>query len=79
MNDPTPTEAREVLFAYGAEGGQQPGSFAEALITAMMRADAFNLAKLRSAFPGYVTAVGWMTHFHDGADRLRQVAQEGAR
>jgi len=79
MNDPTPTEAREVLFAYGREGGQQPGSFAESLIRTMMLADAFNLAKLRSAFPGYATAVGWMIHFEDGADRLRQVASEARR
>lgn len=71
----TPTEAREVLWFYGREGGQEPGSFVESLIRTMARADAFNLTKLGWAFPGYATAVRWMKQFEDGADRLRQVAE----
>lgn len=48
---------REVLYFYGAPGGWQPGSFAEALIRALTLADSVNFAKLKSAFPDYGEAV----------------------
>lgn len=49
---------REVLWAYGhTDVGFQPGSFTEALINALMRADQLNFRKLESVYPEYAEAV----------------------
>lgn len=51
------TVSRSVAWFYGREGGWQPGSFVEALLTAISRADQENLFRLALAFPAYVEAM----------------------
>jgi hypothetical protein len=52
-----------------------PGSFFEALIEAMFKADAHNLQQLSLAFPGEATAVwAWGNH-HDGPALLQRKAE----
>lgn len=47
----------EVRFVLVGQGGFQPGSFSESLIHTFARADAFNFARLSSAFPDYGRAI----------------------
>lgn len=70
---PTPEQAAHVLFAYNA-GGYRAGSFTEALIDVMSRADPENLGRLALSFPGYATAVHLAKNDLDGIAKLRETA-----
>lgn len=70
---PTPEQAAQVLFAYGA-GGYRAGRFMEALIDVMGRADPENLGRLALSFPGYATAVHLARNDLDGIAKLREIA-----
>lgn len=73
MKEITPQHANEVLHHFG-HGGWTPGSFAAALIDAMAKADASNLARLRIVYPGYAAAVDLVQHTPDGVDKVRAIA-----
>lgn len=49
--------ARHVLWFYGQDGGIQPGTFTEHLITTVDSADMDNTALLANAYPSLVAAV----------------------
>jgi hypothetical protein len=61
--------ARQVLWMYDADGGMQPGSFITALLSAWMKADFQNRARLASAFPHYAEPMKLMQGEH-GPDRI---------
>jgi hypothetical protein len=60
----TPVVAGHVVWAFGHEGGMQPGSFVIDLISLIQKADGANRGRLALGFPGYVVAVG----IHDDPD-----------
>lgn len=66
----SPDTAAHVLYSYGA-GGYRPGDFTLALITALVRADHDNRARLSYAFPDYAYAVHLADHDPNGLDKLR--------
>lgn len=68
-----PHIASEVLWHFG-HGGYEPGSFVQALLTAMARADLKNFTKLQMVFPGYGSAMSLAMHRSDGIDALRAIA-----
>lgn len=62
-------ETRHVLFHLGKPGGYDGGGFVRSLLRTIQQADETNVALLRRAYPGYVTAmVDWKTA--DLLDRL---------
>lgn len=64
-------DAREVLWWFGDRThGQQPGSFAEALISATAKADAYNRIRMAQVFPGLVLAVMLVTQERGGMGAL---------
>lgn len=69
-----PEHANAVLFHYGPTTGlMEPGSFVQALITAIARADPYNRARLGLGFPGYVAAVRLAEGRMDGMERLHAI------
>lgn len=70
----TPTTARYVLFAFGAEGGWQPGNYTEHLISLIARADRENAAKLATIYPAEAAAVHLAKYDENGIARLQQIA-----
>lgn len=66
--------ARHVLWFYGHEGGIQPGTFTENLITAIDSADMDNTAALANAFPSLVAAVIAAKHDPNGIKALQRAA-----
>lgn len=65
------TAARHLLWVEGyREEATQPGSFSEALIYAITKADAMNRAKLFGAFPEYRRPV--MTMVSRGGEFLTE-------
>ncbi|MER7517841.1 hypothetical protein [Streptomyces sp. NPDC126499] len=75
MDHTIPAEtAAHVLFHYGREGGYQPGSFTEQLITTIDMADPGNRDRLAAGFPDYVAAVVAIQYDPAGVTRLQQIA-----
>lgn len=69
--------ARHVLWQYGAEGGWQPGSFTQHLLSAFGAADPTHHHRLATAFPDYGAAAWMAKHDRDGLQKLRQIAEAG--
>ena len=76
INSPTiPADvAAHVLWHYGREGGYQPGSFTEQLLTCIGMADPSNLDRLAAGFPEYVAAVTAIQYDPQGIERLQRIA-----
>lgn len=68
--------AAHVLWVYREDGGMQPGSFVEALIKAMQRADRENLTLLGTAFPNHAKCV-WRWRFASGGSEAVKVWAAG--
>jgi hypothetical protein len=64
------TVARHVLWFFGGERGQHPGSFIGTLLTAISQADEENTELLRKVYPGYVAAVNLAKNAEHGMDIL---------
>ncbi|MFC8272330.1 hypothetical protein ACFUJR_07260 [Streptomyces sp. NPDC057271] len=74
MTDIPPTTARYVLSAFGAAGGWRPGSFTEALISLLARADQHNAAKLANEYPAEAAAVRLAKYDENGIAKLQKIA-----
>ncbi|MFD5566591.1 hypothetical protein [Streptomyces cadmiisoli] len=66
--------AAHVLWHYGLDGGYQPGSFTEQLLTTIAKADPTHRDKLGAGFPDYVAAVAAIQYDPAGVERLRDLA-----
>lgn len=66
--------AAHVLWHYGRDGGYQPGSFTEQLLTTIGMADPTNLDRLAAGFPDYVAAVAAIQYDPQGVERLQDIA-----
>lgn len=74
----SPDEAVAVLYHYDSPRGlPEPGSFVQALVTAIARADQRNRIRLSLGFTGYVAAVQLIEGHPDGLARLRAIAGVG--
>lgn len=72
----TPIIAAQVLwFDTHEPPAIQPGSFYEALITAVFKADASNRGRLASVFPGVVAAVRLYRDSDEGHVVLEKIAR----
>lgn len=69
----TPDIAGQVLWHYTGRG-RVPGSFAQALLVAIIAADPQNRARLKLGFPGYVAAVQLVLREPNGMDELHRIA-----
>lgn len=69
--------ARNVLWAFGRDGGHRPGSFTEALIGLLARADQFNAVKLATVYPAEAAAVALAKYDEDGITKLQAIAAHG--
>jgi hypothetical protein len=74
----SPDAARHVLWHYGHEGGIQPGSFTQNLMTAIATADLGNKAKLAIPFPDYVAAALAIEYDPEGVAYLQRIARQDA-
>lgn len=66
--------AAHVLWHYGRDGGYQPGSFTEQLLTTIGMADPTNLDRLAAGFPEYIAAVTAIQYDPNGIERLQDIA-----
>jgi hypothetical protein len=75
----TPDEAAAVLWHYDDAGNRrnlpEPGSFVQALIACIARADPQNRLRLALGFGGYVAAASLVEGRRDGITRLRKRAK----
>ena len=76
-NSPTiPADvAAHALWHYGRDGGYQPGSFTEQLLTTIGMADPSNLDKLAAGFPEYVAAVAAIQYDPNGVEHLQGIVR----
>jgi hypothetical protein len=69
------SDAHAVLWNYDRTPGvAEPGSFVQALVAAMDKADPDNLRRLAYGFPGLSAAVQLAKGHRDGIARLRALA-----
>ncbi|KAF0651337.1 MULTISPECIES: hypothetical protein [Streptomyces] len=73
-----PETARHVLWTFGRDGGHRPGSFTEALIGLLARADETNSLRLGIVYPAEAAAVRLAKYDLNGLDKLRRIADEQA-
>lgn len=73
------TTAQHVLWAFGCSGGTHGGSFIEALIRAIQRADPHNADRLAIVYPGYVSAIRIMQSSETGVSTLQSIAATAVR
>lgn len=77
MSSPTTRElAWYVLRQFGDLAWPRPGSFYEALVDTVARADAVNQARLALAYPELVGLVRTAQIEPDGMDKLRVMAEQ---
>ncbi len=73
------TTAQHVLWAFGCAGGTHGGSFIEALIRAIQRADSHNADRLAIVYPGYVSAIRIAETSETGVTTLQSIAATTVR
>lgn len=72
----SPEVARAVLWHHGDyNNGVQPGRFVERLLLTMSAADVENRAKLREAYPDYMSAFLAVSQQTWGMDWLQRIAR----
>jgi hypothetical protein len=69
--------AHMVLWHFGERRAMEPGSFFQALVGLMAKADPINRAKLGIPFPGHAAGTTLAQNRSDGMDRLRKIAGIG--
>lgn len=64
-------EMAQVLWAYGHDGGMEPGRFITALLRAIIAADGENRMRLRLGFDTYVDLAMMVEYLPDAVSRLQ--------